>query len=207
MLLVGATAYGQIAIPAPGFINTVAGTGGAGYNGDNIAATRAQLNLPCAIAVDPNGDLYIADTGNNRIRKVTASNGVITTAVGPGAGATDLSGRASICNLRLDVNGNIYFRDEVFGLLQMVNSAGTISTVEGNRAGGLCVPSYPCKGTRSAVAIDDFVVDSNLNIYMTESSSSYIYKLTHSNGIVNVFAGAGFYHAPGSRIQIFANRH
>jgi DNA-binding beta-propeller fold protein YncE len=63
-------------------ISTVAGNGTQGFSGDNGPATSAQLNQPAGIAVDSAGNLYIADEGNNRIRKVT--NGVITTVAGNG---------------------------------------------------------------------------------------------------------------------------
>ncbi len=65
-----------------GVITTVAGDGTNGYSGDNDLATSAQLSFPCSVAVDSAGDLYIADAGNNRVRKV--SNGVITTIAGDG---------------------------------------------------------------------------------------------------------------------------
>lgn len=68
---------------ASGLITTVAGTGTAGYGGDNGAATSAMLNFPRAVAIDGSGTLYIADTSNNRIRKVT-STGIISTLAGTG---------------------------------------------------------------------------------------------------------------------------
>jgi len=75
-----------------GLISTVAGTGTAGYNGDNIPATTAQLSSPYALAVDGAGNLYIADSGNNRIRKVSTT-GTITTLAGTGvAGCSNASG-------------------------------------------------------------------------------------------------------------------
>jgi hypothetical protein len=66
-------------------ITTVAGTGGSGYNGDNIAATAATLTFPRQARVGPDGNQYIADTANNRIREVIAATGVITTIAGSGA--------------------------------------------------------------------------------------------------------------------------
>src|SRR5213594_3256688 len=69
-----------------GTITTVAGNGKAGYNGDNIAATSAELNYPAAVAVDSAGELYIADFANRRIRKVNTS-GTITNVAGNGTAA------------------------------------------------------------------------------------------------------------------------
>jgi DNA-binding beta-propeller fold protein YncE len=68
--------------PPSGDITTVAGNGAYGFSGDNGPAASAELNVPVGVAVDSAGNLYIADTGNNRIRKI--SNGVITTVAGGG---------------------------------------------------------------------------------------------------------------------------
>ena len=68
-----------------GIITTIAGDGGTGsYNGDNKQATAAKLNYPRGVALDSSGNVYIADIGNNRIRKVTVSTGIITTIAGIG---------------------------------------------------------------------------------------------------------------------------
>ncbi len=69
-----------------GIITTIAGTGTSGsYSGDNGPGTSAALNLPCGVAIDTSGNVYIADSFNNRIRKVTVSTGIITTIAGSGA--------------------------------------------------------------------------------------------------------------------------
>ncbi len=71
-------------IDTHGIITTVAGTGIAGYNGDNIPGTKAALYIPWRVTIDPAGNLYIADAGNDRIRKL-APTGIITTVVGNGS--------------------------------------------------------------------------------------------------------------------------
>ena len=73
---------GRVRKVSGGVITTVAGNGTLGYNGDNVPATSAELNQPVAVAVDPGGNLLIADYGSNRIRKV--SGGIITTVAGNG---------------------------------------------------------------------------------------------------------------------------
>ena len=67
-----------------GIISTIAGTGTGSYSGDNGAATSATLNYPCEVGLDTASNVYIADTNNNRIRKVTISTGIITTFAGTG---------------------------------------------------------------------------------------------------------------------------
>ena len=85
-LYIADTCNNRIRKVSNGVITTVAGNGTPGFSGDNGPATSAQLNYPDGVAVDSAGNLYIADTGNNRIRKV--SNGVITTVAGNGTQAT-----------------------------------------------------------------------------------------------------------------------
>src|SRR5271168_5376593 len=83
-----------------GVITTVAGNGTAGFTGDSGQATSAELNEPSRFALDSAGNLYIADSGNNRIRKVTVSTGVITTVAGNGTfGFTGDTGQATSAEL------------------------------------------------------------------------------------------------------------
>ena len=84
-------------VQATGNIITVAGNGSAGYSGDGGAATSAQLNVPYDVAVDQNGDLFIADTGNNVIREVVQATGNIITVAGTGtAGYSGDGGAATL---------------------------------------------------------------------------------------------------------------
>ena len=87
-------------VDAAGIITTVAGTGVAGFNADNIAADAAQLRDPSGVAVDVAGDLWIADLSNDRIRKVDATTGTITTVAGTGvSGALGDNGPATAAQL------------------------------------------------------------------------------------------------------------
>ena len=78
------SASAQVVLPPSGTISTLAGNGTAGYSGDGGLATNAELNGPGETAVDASGNIYIADTGNNVIREVTAATGIIHTVVGNG---------------------------------------------------------------------------------------------------------------------------
>lgn len=87
---------------ATGIISTVVGTGAQGFAGDGGQATAAELNGPKGIAVDRSGDLYIADTFNNRIREVNAASGIITTITGGNiAGLAGNGGPASACSIAI----------------------------------------------------------------------------------------------------------
>jgi sugar lactone lactonase YvrE len=103
---------------ATGATTTVAGGAGQGFGGDNGAATSAKLYLPGGVAVDSNGNLYIADTNNDRIRKVAAGTGTITTVAGDGYAAfSGDNGPATGAQLNapqgvaIDSSGNVYIAD------------------------------------------------------------------------------------------------
>jgi sugar lactone lactonase YvrE len=125
-----------------GTISTVAGTGTAGYNGDGIAATSARLYGPNGVALDRRGNLYITDTSNNRIRKVTPG-GTISTYAGTGvAGYTGNGGAATSAQINgpsgidVDSRGELYFSDEVNHRIRRVDGAGVINRAAGATSTG-----------------------------------------------------------------------
>ena len=130
---------------ATGVITTVAGNGTAGYSGDNGPATAAELANPAGVAVDAAGDLFIADTGNDRIREVNLATGVITTVAGNGTdGYSGDDGPATAAELNypagvaVDSAGDLFIADSGNNRIREVNHAtGVITTVAGNGDGGL----------------------------------------------------------------------
>lgn len=127
---------------ATGIITTVAGNGTMGYTGDGGPATGAELNWPYSVAIDPVGNIYVADLDNNVIRKVTASTGIISTVAGNGtSGYTGDGGSALSAELSaphgvaLDAAGNLYIADTNNNVVREI-SAGTITTVAGNGTQG-----------------------------------------------------------------------
>jgi sugar lactone lactonase YvrE len=128
-----------------GIIVTVAGAGAgsgtAGYNGDGISATAAQLNAPQGLGVDSTGTLFIADTSNHRIRKV--AGGIISTVAGNGvSGTSGDGGPATSANLAsprdvsVDGDGRLYITDAGNVRIRAVSPGGTISTVAGTGVTG-----------------------------------------------------------------------
>jgi uncharacterized protein (TIGR03437 family) len=126
-----------------GTITTFAGTGGtAGYSGDGAAATAAKLNRPSGIAFDSSGNLYIADTGNNVIRKISGAN--ISTVVGnqgAGQGFGGDGGQAIVANLSsptavaIDSAGNMFVADTGNNLIRKVDTSNIITTYVGGSGG------------------------------------------------------------------------
>ncbi len=123
-----------------GTITTLAGNGFPLYGGDGGAATGASLSHPSGVAVDKDGNVYIADSYNGRIRKVD-HGGTITTVAGNGMlGFSGDGGPATNAELRvpggiaIDGSGNLYIVDTGNGRIRKVNAAGIISTVAGNGA-------------------------------------------------------------------------
>jgi len=122
-----------------GIITTAAGNGKYGFSGDNGQATAAELSYPSGVAVDSAGDLFIADTDNNRIREVNVSSGKITTVAGNGTagstvGANSLATASELyqpMGVAVDSNGNLFIADTQNDRVREV-SAGKISTVAGS---------------------------------------------------------------------------
>ena len=120
-----------------GIISTVAGTGVVGYNGDGILATNADLNDPLGISFDGVGDLFIADTNNHRIRKVTISTGIISTVAGTGVGGYNGDGILATgaklnypYGISFDGVGDLFIADRSNQRIRKVTiSTGIISTV------------------------------------------------------------------------------
>jgi sugar lactone lactonase YvrE len=128
-------------VTAAGIITTFAGTGVQGFSGDGGPATAAQLSEPAAVAVDGAGNVYIADSRNNRVRRV-APSGVISTVAGSGPeGFSGDNGPATSAQLwdpsgvAVDGAGNLYIADSQNNRVRAVASSGVISTVAGPSAG------------------------------------------------------------------------
>lgn len=163
-----------------GIISTVAGTGVAGYAGDNILATQAQLNSPMGIAVDAAGNLYITDSANNLIREVNALTGVISTVAGvPGSpagynGNNILATRATLnspTGIAIDLLGQIYFSDRGNNRIRKVNAAGIISTLAGNGTAGFSGDSNVASNAEIN-SPGGLALDHEGNLYVADSGNS-----------------------------------
>ena len=184
-----------------GIITTVAGTGTRGFSGDGGPATDAMLTVPEGVAVDASGNLYIADTGNLRIRKVT--QGVISTIAGTGiAGHSDdgvLAINAQLGfpqKLALDSSDNLFFTDGTsrpasnlfFTDGTSVRSIrnGVINTVVGNGTSGFGGDGGPATSALLD-GVTGFTSDAAGNMYIADGNNQRIRRV--SGGIITTVAG------------------
>ncbi len=191
-----------------GILTTLAGTGSAGFSGDGAASQLAQLNSPAGLASDSSGALYIADSANNRIRRVY--QGVITTVynvTGPAGVAISPTGALYIAasgylgtqfkamggipsarDVTLDRTGSVYATTGQY--VYKVASSGTVTTVAGSGAepyfGGDNGPATAARlHAPSGLAVDD-----GGNWYITDTANNRIRKITPA-GIITTIAGTG----------------
>jgi sugar lactone lactonase YvrE len=180
-----------------GTITTIAGNGTPGFSGDNGPAAAAQLWLPSAVAVDAAGNIYIADTNNQRIREITGAT--ITTTVGNGEeffagdGATATAAVLdSPTGVAVDAVGNIYIADRHNQRIRMVTPAGTISTVAGSGTASFS-GGFAGDGASAAAASlarpSGISVDAVGNIYIADTDNQRIRQV--SGGTVATVAGSG----------------
>jgi len=195
-----------VLLPAIGFaqqqyiINTVAGDAGEGYSADGVPAISSELGQPRGVAVDTEGNFYIADTLNNRIRKVD-KNGIITTVAGVGpAGLSIGTGAYNGDNmnatnaaldapyrLTVDTHGNIYIGDTANNRVRKVDTSGEITTVAGNGISGYNGDNFAAKSAELNYP-QGLVVDGAGNLYIADEGNNLVRKVD-TNGMITTVAG------------------
>jgi adhesin/invasin len=179
-----------------GTITTAVGTGAASFGGDNGQAVNAQTNQACAIIFDSAGNLYIADSGNDRVRKV-ATNGIITTIAGNGtvgnAGDGGPATNAQLNNpygLARDSAGNLYIADAYNFKVRRVDPSGVITTYAGTGTAG----SSGDAGQATAATLMQpygLGVDSVGNLYISDVAGHKIRRIDRTTGVITTVAGTG----------------
>jgi sugar lactone lactonase YvrE len=180
-----------------GTLVTIAGST-PGFSGDTGPATSSQLNLPTALALDAAGNLYIADTGNHRIRELTLATDIIKTVAGTGAqGLSGDNGPAtsaaidSPTGLAVDVVGNLYLADTHNHLIRKITaSTGIIATIAGNGSSGFSGDAAPA--TTAALALPHGLsLDATGNIYLADTENHRIRRIDAITGIITTVVGDG----------------
>jgi uncharacterized protein (TIGR03437 family) len=177
-------------VDAKGVITTIAGTGTAGFSGDGGPAAAAQLNLPYGLAADAAGNLYIADLGNNRVRRI-APDGTISTVAGNGykasAGEGQIATQAPLLtprNVAVDSIGNFYISEFQGHRVRRVSPDGAMYTLAGDGVAGLGGDNGP--GTAAQLNYPaGLAVDRAGAIYVADSGNGRIRKIV-SNGYTSV---------------------
>jgi sugar lactone lactonase YvrE len=178
-----------------GTISTVAGTGTAGFSGDGGVATSARLNMPKSVEADGAGNLYIADSSNHRIRRVSGDGKITTIA---GTGSADFSGDGGAATLAklytprgiaVDESGNLFFADFDNARIRKVATDGTISTVAGTGTLGFSGDGGPATSAELHWPIG-VAVDGAGDLFFTDTYNNRVRKVTVS-GTITTVAGTG----------------
>ncbi len=178
-----------------GGITRFAGTGKSGFSGDGGLALKADLNLPAGLTFDKEGNLYVADRENHRVRKVD-TQGKITTIAGNGtAGFSGDGGPAVKASLNLpsgvtlDDKGNLYISDRSNNRIRVVDTKGNIQTYAGTGVAG-----FHGDGGQAKQAVLDkpfgIAMDKKRNLYIADRNSNRVRKVD-ANGIITTVAGDG----------------
>jgi sugar lactone lactonase YvrE len=192
-------------------ISTVAGTGEPGFGGDGGPAVAAKLNRPCAVAVDREGNLYIADYMNHRVRKV-GRDGTITTLAGTGEpGSAGDGGPAAKAQLQgpygvsVDRHGNVYVADQRNNRVRKVAPDGTLSTVAGNGKRAFAGDGGPAAAA-SLSGPNATVSDEEGNLYIADSGNHRVRKVA-PDGTITTVAGTekGYTGDGGQAVQAKLN--
>ena len=181
-------------VVTPPVISTYAGNGSIGFSGDGGPATSAKLFLPTGVAEDLVGNVYIGDSANNRVRKITTA-GIISTVAGNGdpgfSGDGGLAKNAKIfgpTGVAIDASGNLYIADTLNNRIRKVNAGGIISTIAGTGPCALSGNGGPATSAKlclpSGVAVD------GSNVYVADSGNNQVRKITAA-GVITAFAGTG----------------
>jgi trimeric autotransporter adhesin len=189
-------------VTSAGIILTLCGDGSYAYAGDGGVATASKVSGPHGLAVNGAGDLYVADMGNNRIRKIDHTTGVITTVAGNGAstyagdGGPASAAQFQPFDVKFDAAGNMYICDWTNNRIRKINTHDTISTVVGTGVAG-----YLGDGGQATAAQIHFAYrsafDAAGNMFFIDGSNNCVRKVNMTTGIISTVVGNGTSGATG----------
>ncbi len=184
----------RMVVSSSNLVYTITGNGTAGFAGDGGPATAGMLNNPQGICFDAHNNLYIADAGNYRVRKINAATGIISTIAGGGVSTADgvAATTASLTPqcVYVDAAGNIYTGGS--NKLRKVNAAtGIITTIAGNGSATNSGDGGPATAAGIAGPIRSITQDIAGNIYIVPGSGDIVRKIDALTGTINTVAGGG----------------
>jgi sugar lactone lactonase YvrE len=180
-------------ISPSGAVSTIAGSGGQGFSDGQ--GTSAMFTYPWGIAVDSNGNLYVVDTFNHKIRKISPS-GSVSTFAGSSSGYSDGQGTSALFSypqgIAVDSSGNVYVADSFNHKIRKITSSGSVSTIAGSGQG-----SSDGEGTSAMFNTPQGIaVDSARNLYVVDTYNHRIRKISIF-GTVSTIAGSGYGYSDG----------
>jgi sugar lactone lactonase YvrE len=187
----GGTASCAVTVLTYATVSTLAGSSSWGYT--NGTGTTATFWYPHSVAIDSSGYVYVADTNNEEIRKISPL-GVVSTLAGSGSyGSVDATGTAASfyqpCGVAVDSSGNVYVADTYNNKIRKISPSGVVSTLAGSGSYG------SVDGTGTAASFYQpcgVAVDSSGNVYVADTYNNKIRKISPS-GVVSTLAGSGYY--------------
>ncbi len=197
--LIAGVATGSLPVLNPGRIDTVAGDGELNYRADGVPATQAPIFLPYGVVVDPAGNIYLSDTNNNRVRRVDAQSGLISTIAGNGGSGYSGDGgpatQATIsqpCGLAIDGAGNLYFADSGNAIIRRIDAiSGIITTVAGTPS----APGYSGDGSAATSAElsspRGLTFDAAGDLFVADTNNNVIREVAVGTGTISTVAGTG----------------
>jgi uncharacterized protein (TIGR03437 family) len=182
-------------VNAQGVINKIAGNFDRGFSGDGGPALNAALCLPSAVAYDPLGNFYIADTCNNRVRRV-GTDGIIRTFAGNGQATSSGDGLAATSAgviaplaVALDRSGNVYIGEYDSCRVRRVTADGIIRAFAGSGACGYSGDGGPATSARLGY-VTGLAFDSAGNLYISDDLNNLVRRVG-TDGVISTFAGSG----------------
>ena len=167
---------------APALISTVAGNGEEGFSGDDMAATSTSLGRPFDVALDQQSNLFIADAGDARVRRVDATTGQITTVLGG-------DGTKPPVGLAFDGGGRLLVADP-YSVRRLDTATGAVDLVAGDGTQGYAGDGGPAESA-SFNSVTGVAVDANGNVFIVDSINHRIRRVEAATGLIATVAGTG----------------
>ena len=179
-------------ITGSGSVSTIGGTLVPGNTNTSTVGVAALFNGPTGVAIDATNNIYVADFGNNLVRKIAATGGIVSTLAGSGkAGNANATGTSASFNgpagVAVDALGNVYVADFNNNLIRLINPAGVVSTFAGSGSAG------NANGTGTAASFNGprgIAVDASGNVYVADAKNNLIREISPL-GVVTTLAGTG----------------